>query len=124
MVMNKGGRKRLGQLAAVLSLAVASPALADNEPKPSEFEQTIAQAKSLMMADSAAALALLNGGNASGVPLGGTAPAVAVPEAEPPSLVATSTAEEEPAEEKERLALALARLRRCTQSGGVVLRST
>ena len=54
--MNKGGRKRLGQLAAVLSLAVASPALADNEPKPSEFEQTIAQAKSLMMADSAAAL--------------------------------------------------------------------
>lgn len=60
--MSKGGRRLLSQLAVALSLAAASPAIADNAPQsteqPSEFEQTITQAKSLMMADSAAALEL------------------------------------------------------------------
>ncbi|WP_298466490.1 EAL domain-containing protein [uncultured Erythrobacter sp.] len=45
-------------MAATLSLSLASPVLADGHPKSAEFEETISEAKSLMMADSAAALNL------------------------------------------------------------------
>ena len=57
----------------------------------------------------AVALAVLTGGKEASVCSEGTAPAVAEPDAVASPLVATSTEAEEPAEEEERLALALAR---------------
>ncbi|MEM7664471.1 MAG: EAL domain-containing protein [Pseudomonadota bacterium] len=56
--MLKGVYKRLSLLTVSLSIAAASPAYADSHPQSAEFEETIAEAKSLMMADSAAALEL------------------------------------------------------------------
>ena len=54
----KGANKLAGSLALALTLCLASPALADGHDNSEEFEQTIGEAKSLMMADSSAALKL------------------------------------------------------------------
>lgn len=56
--MSKREYRKLGLLAAALSLAVSTPAIAQTKTQPTQFEQTITEAKSLMMADSAAALKL------------------------------------------------------------------
>ncbi len=56
--MLKGANKLTSTLVIALSLGLASPALADNHDASAEFDDTIGQAKSLMMADSAAALRL------------------------------------------------------------------
>ncbi len=56
--MLRGATKLVGLLTATLSLGLATPAFADGHANSAEFEETIGEAKSLMMADSAAALQL------------------------------------------------------------------
>ncbi|MEL7219402.1 MAG: tetratricopeptide repeat protein, partial [Pseudomonadota bacterium] len=56
--MLKGAIKQVSFLTATLSLGLAAPVLADGHGKSAEFDDTIGEAKSLMMADSAAALQL------------------------------------------------------------------
>jgi len=54
----RGATKLVALLTATISLGLAAPVLADGHAKSAEFEDTIGEAKSLMMADSAAALQL------------------------------------------------------------------
>ena len=56
--MLKGATKPFAAVAAALLLGIASPVVADSHPQAETFKATIDEAKSLMMADSAAALDL------------------------------------------------------------------